>query len=486
MKFRTFTVSALTIIAGLIITSCSKSNSITVSTPVLQIGQEVSDAAPLSGSIKGTMVTGKTYVIGGNVTVNAGDTLLLQPGVRVKVKKGLTILVKGVFISLGSKSQPNWIGPYDSLVKTDQIGANPETDPAYSGYWTGIACDPSCTLFDMKWTHLEFTGGTYGATFFPVGKAAGKTAFGVLFQNPDGNIIVEDSWFYGSVDDIFRVSSGHFSFMRNTFEKCGFTGGDGINVKGGSIGDMAYNLCVGSATNATKASNKKSPGPQCDVNMYNNTYIDCGFRQVDPTGRGGSLNYEEGAKGAAFNNLIVNCRCGLRVDNKPHADFANLTYGYNYSYGDSLSVCDNFYPVPPTYSVTIPEPTDIPTPTQAVFPDSLYSKTYLYAQDASGDGIHWDKPYDGSSFVQKNNPEFVNFPLPIPNIKHLSDVSAVGNFDFRLQAGSPAIGAGTTDPNKISPLNATSSVTDPNLKAIVTPPGADCGCYQSNGTGNQH
>jgi hypothetical protein len=274
--------------------------------------------------------------------------------------------------------------------------------------------------------------------------------------------------------------------MRNTFEKCGFTGGDAVNVKGSSVGDMAYNLFVGTATNATKASNKSTKGIQTNVNMYNNTYISGGYRQKDPTGRGGSINYEEGAKGKAFNNLMVNCRVGVRIHNKPHADITNMKYGYNYNYGDSLRVCNNFYPVDPTTSVTVPQPTDIPTPTEAIFPAAKYSQAFLYVQNASGDCPNIVAPYDGSSFVKQNNPKFVNFPLPETGIAHLSDVSAVGSFDFHLQSSSPAIGKGTNNSSIISPINATSSVTDANLKATVTLPGADMGCFQSNGTGNQH
>jgi hypothetical protein len=94
-------------------------------------------------------------------------------------------------------------------------------------------------------------------------------------------------------------------------------------------------------------------------------------------------------------------------------------------------------------------------------------------------------PYDGSSFVKVGNPLFTNFPLPITGISRLSDVSAVGTFNFKLQSSSPAIGKGTTDAAKIAPLNSI-QVADARFKPTVTLPGADMGCYQSNGTGNQH
>ncbi|MGC9150649.1 MAG: hypothetical protein ACP5F6_02650 [Microbacter sp.] len=484
MKARILFLSVISLIVGILLSSCS-TNSVSVSKPPLVIGQPISAGSTLSGNVKGTMLSGQTYTMTGNITVNEGDTLLLQPGVHLKVGRGLTILVKGVFISLGTKDNPNWIGPDKSFAKTDQVGYPVQNDSAYVGYWTGINCEPSCPLVDIKWTHVDYTGASFPANFFPTGKSAGATSFGIYFQNINGNFIFEDSWMYGTIDDAIRIAAGKFELMRNTFEKCGYTGGDVINVKSGAVGDMAYNLFVGAATNSTKAAMPNSTNVQTNVTMYNNTYINGGYRQKDPTGRGGSLNYESGAKGAAFNNLIVNCRVGLRIHNNPAADVQHMKYGYNYSYGDSLSVCNMFYPVPPTTSVTVPQPTDIPTPPASIFPASLYSAAYLYQLDASGNCIHMDVPYDGSSFVQKGNPLFVNFPLPEAGIRRLSDISAVGNFNFKLQNGSPAAGKGTIDPSLIAPLMAV-QISDPNLKPTITMPGVDMGCYQLNGSGNQH
>jgi len=488
MKTKFFSLGALALIAVSAFTACT-SDKATVSTPPVVIGQAVSDAAPLSGSVKGTMLSGKTYTAGSDITINAGDTLLLQPGVTLKVGRGKTILVKGVLISLGTKTLPNYIGPDRTFTKTDAVGAPAAADSAYIGYWTGINCEPTCTLLDLKWTHIEYTGAAFGATFFPAGESAGSGSKGIVFSNPNGDFIMEDSWMYGSIDDAVRISTGRLHIMRNTFEKCGATGGDCLNAKSGSIGDMAYNLFVGTATNATKASNKGGVGSQTNINMYNNTYICGGYRQKAPTGRGGSINYEEGARGKAFNNLIVNCRAGVRIHNNPAADVANMSYGYNYSYGDSLRVMNNVYPVGAsltsgTTSVTVPQSTDIPAYT-ALLSNVNFQQAYLYTI-VGGICPNIIAPYDGSAYVKVGNPMFTGFTLPLTGITRLADVSAVGSFTFKLQSTSPALGKGTADASKIAPLNAV-QVTNKNFKPTeVTLPGVDMGCYQSNGIGNQH
>ena len=60
------------------------------------------------------------------------------------------------------------------------------------------------------------------------------------------------------------------------------------------------------------------PGfPASNVRMYNNTIVNSGYRRSAAV-RGGSINFEEGAGGMAYNNLIVNCKFGLRVVNNPY------------------------------------------------------------------------------------------------------------------------------------------------------------------------
>jgi len=200
--------------------------------------------------------------------------------------------------------------------------------------------------------------------------------------------------------------------------------------------------------------------------MWNNTFISCGYRQIQ-TGRGANINFEEGARGMAYNNLMVNCKFGLRIVNNPAADTANIRYGNNFEYADSLVAANQIYPTNASLSGgwTKPQPTDIPDFTK--FLPSTYQP---------GD------TYDGSSVVQKNNPLFYNFPLPVPGNVPLYGIQAVAKYDFRLQAGSPAIGKGYTGlvPIGAVPIDPKYGVTE------MTLPGIDIGAFQSNGKGNQH
>ena len=441
--------------------SCVKKGNdvIYTSVPKVKAAQGISDSIPLCGTYKGHMATGKTYTVGSgcNIVVNAGDTLFMDEGVHLYMSPASSIVVKGTFISLGTQTNPNWI-TVNGMVKTDNPDIPAGSDSAYTSarLWCGINCDTSCRLLVLKWTHVEYTSANFVGT--PPLTSVSGTSHAIFFQNADGVFVMEDSWLYGSADEV-RVSGGKICVMRNTIEKFGFTGGDGFNAKHGTTGDMAYNLFVGVATNGTKASDKGTYyGPQTNVAMYNNTYLNGGYRRSS-AGRGGSLNFEEGSRGIAYNNLIVNCKFGLRIVNNPPADTANMKYGYTYNYGDSENIVDQFYP---QGYITIPQATDIP------LPSSFLPNPYTLGQ-----------AYTATSLIGANNPMFVNYPLPAPGVMN---IAYVGNFNFHLRSGSPALGKGykAFSPMAVVPVDPVFGATE------ITPPGIDIGCYQADGTGNQH
>jgi hypothetical protein len=203
--------------------------------------------------------------------------------------------------------------------------------------------------------------------------------------------------------------------------------------------------------------------PQTNVVMYNNTFVSGGYRQVQ-SGRGGTINYEEGAAGMYYNNVAVNCKFGYRVVGSPVADVAHLSYGYNYQYADSLGLTNQFYP---TGYITTPMPTDIPSITSTA--------KYLPS------GYQLGAVYDGTDVISKLNPQFVNFPLPA-TAHPLPSYNAINGGNFRLQITSPLIGKGYTafQPLIVVPLVPIYGLSE------ATAPGADLGCYQLNGRGNQH
>jgi hypothetical protein len=498
MKTTSILLVASALLIGLMSSCKKKSSSSTetthLSTPPYQIGQPISPGNLGTGSYKGTMTSGNTYTLTGDFTINIGDTVLLQSGVTVCVKPGVTIIVKGALISLGTQSAPNSIEPC-GITPVDQVGNNPATDPAWNGgngTWTGINCDTSCKLLDIQWTHIGYCGAAFATTENFVGGTAGGTSYAILFQNPNGDCIVTDSWLYGCIDDAVRFAGGRIYFARNTLEKMGYTGGDGLNAKNGTQGDMCFNLCIGNATNSTKCSNKGGSATECNINMYNNTYVDCGYRQAQYTPRGSDIDYEQQGEGLCYNNLIVNCRNGIRVGNGenqiPWPDTNHLTISNNYIYADSTWEVNQFFCYNAGSGLK-PNAYVIPTANQLGLPANFYDPT----SNPNGDVL----PINDPSLAGVNNPMFVNFPLPEPvagnNLSAIASVEtgvAVNgkNFDFHLQSGSPAIGKGFTGfapfKNIINPVTA--DVKNPNFAPVISQPSADIGCYPSTGGGNQH
>ena len=463
-----FTYLIAILVIGL--TSCTKTEETKdLWQAVIVPASPISESAPLTGALKGTMLAGKTYTVSGDIFVNTGDTLIIQPGVTVNFTGTggvpVGIGVKGTLLSLGTKEAPIYL-TYPGVTRTDQLGANPDTDPALKGKWTGVIGATTCPLIVLKWTHVDFGGATISSAMKSF--TGGSSPYPVYFANPDGSFILEDSWIYGSVDDPFIINGGKIHVMRNTFEKCGYTGGEAMNSKAGTIGDFAYNLCIGMATNGPKVSNiNVAVGkPGSNVRIYNNTIINCGYRR-SAAGRGGSINFEEGAAGMAYNNLIVNCKFGLRIVNNPIADTANIKYGYNFYYADSLSVASQFIPsLAVSTAISKAQETDIPKPS-----------TYLPAGWLIGQAYTAN-----AAVVGANNPQFINAPVPLPAGLMLRDIAVVGTSNYALKPNSPCIGAGYTGFTPRADV-----IQDLRLGATeITPPGKDIGCYQSNGRGNQH
>ena len=436
------------IVMAVIVSSCHKSEMVTISKPVISAGQGITSDT-LGGSIKGTLLAGKTYYFKTDIIINAGDTLLMQDGVNLialgdgsTYAKSPQITVNGTFISLGSEFSQNYISVLPSMRTRDN---------AFKGLWGGIQASATSGDVIIKWTHIGYVGGPAGPANDPAVYTAGAARFSISFSNINANFILEDSWVSFSKDDNVRVGSGKISIMRSTFEMNGESGGEAINCKSGTVGDIAYNLIIGAATNGLKISNSGGTTVQCNVNAYNNTILNSGFRQVQ-SGRGGSINYEKGAKGKSYNNLIVNCRFGIRITSD--ADVPNTLYDNQYYYASANNLLTQFYP---STGIAVAKPGDIKSATPS-------DKNPLFAS------------YNTDAF------NYATATIPMGIAAQPDYLVFVGNADFRLNPGSPALNKGKTD---FQPLKAV-TITGGIYGADITLPGKDIGAFQDDGSGNRH
>ncbi len=478
----------------LAISSCSTSTSVKQGTPYKAPPGSITGDT-IKGTLTGTagqtmfvLQQDSTYYMPSDVIIPAGDTLLILPGVQVIVSTASTaqtgtpeFQVNGTFISNGTAADPIFL----TVPKALRLYNNLVT-----GLWGGVAGSLTSGDIILKYTHVEFAGGSSSQTDALYGPGAARYA--VWFENPNANFIMEDSWITGAVDDPVRVTSGRFSIFRNVFECNSNTSGDGPNIKSGSLGDMAYNLVIGTCTNGPKLANKGGINPQTGADLYNNTYITCGWR-CNLTARAGSTDIEQGAYGIEYNNLIVNCRTGFRLVANPLADTTDTYYDYQWYYGSTDSVVLHF------------------------------------CNDGLDGGVQWPKPHDdnGKAWATgANDPMFVGynpatavpaarftFADPFNSQEAVENVmfanssrfSEEGTFtsNFNLQPGSPCVGTAYTGAIKTTtasavyptvgttirvPMNAVTSI-----KSASNPYGADYttlglgkdfGAYQQDGSGN--
>lgn len=389
-----------------VLASCSKHEKNTNVTPVLPPSHPIAPGN-ISGFVKGTLLANDVYTVTGDLTVKKGDTLAAQAGATIIIKNDAQITVVGVLDIEGTQS------------KTVSFNSDARTP----GSWGGLACD-SAQAVTIKWAHIDNAGGPD-----PTGSPRKTISVTVPIK-----VDVEDSWITNGQDDEIAVKGGaKITLLRNTITSSGSTDGEAINIKLGVTGDVAYNVIFSQAGTAVKLeTNDQVPFPQTIVNVYNNTFVSCGWRRgaAEP-GRGISVGVN--AIGHMFNNIMVNNYQGLELF--ADGDYKDCTYGNNLFFATQATFVDQT--VSPTVTVNLA--------------DNFYPSDGVGKAQAS-DLISVDPMF--SSF----NGAFV-----LPN-------GAANPNDFHLKTGSPAIGKGTANFNIVT----------------VVKPNVDLGAYPTDGTGNKH
>src|SRR5882757_83522 len=163
-------ITFLMVAATLLLGACHKDEITHISPSKISAGQAITTDT-LTGTVKGTLITGKTYYFSHNIIINQGDTLLMQEGSKlIAIGDGKStatspqITCDGTFISLGTAANNNFITVPDDQRTTANIG---------KGFWGGIQCGANSGDVILKWTHLEFAGGPADATADPAVFASG-------------------------------------------------------------------------------------------------------------------------------------------------------------------------------------------------------------------------------------------------------------------------------------------------------------------------
>lgn len=427
--------------ASALLTSCSKDEKIT-SDKI----QEYNN----SGEVSGTWEKNSVHYVDGNIVVPKGESLTIQEGVKVIVKGDGTqgnspeLTVAGNLYCMGTAA-----APITFTVEDNKQGI----ENAFKGYWGGIQCTQDAQEVVLLYTDVEYTGAPAEAGSPAVAAdiyAEGDPRFGFMYGNTDGKLVMEHCTIKYSVDDAMRVLGGHILLAYNKYIYNGSTGGEAINIKSGTTGDMAYNFVYGCATNGYKWSNSGGFSPQTDMNVYNNTVINSGWRRTK-AGRGGSINIEKGGRGMIYNNIIVNCKYGARVvgDDPQNpgdgADIANTFLGYSWYYGDDQGIVDEFYP-------------------------------------SAGVITQGDKETDKDVVggVGANDPMFSGYDVSTFNSATATDPAQISEMpdisNFKLKNSSPALSGGKTS---FSPKNNSPIVV--NGQSYSSPaPSPFYGCFGSN------
>src|SRR6266481_9708619 len=87
------------------ISSCKKAELTTFTKVKIPTSSPIA-AGNISGFVKGTLLSGETYTVTGDITIKKGDTLSAQPGAIVIVKNNAQFNVQGVLNLLGSQDSP--------------------------------------------------------------------------------------------------------------------------------------------------------------------------------------------------------------------------------------------------------------------------------------------------------------------------------------------------------------------------------------------
>lgn len=413
-----------------------------------------------TGPVEGTWKKYSVVNVTGHINVPAGKTLTIEEGVEIIVSTAgqdanqtkIEFIVNGNLYCYGTEADPILI----SVPAAERTTAN-----TFKRLWGGVIGSGTCGEIIFDHVIIEYTGAVTTLTspsvtsglFKPAG-GEGMVAFNT--NNPKGKYVITNSVFRSTGEDAIYVQGGSCIFTNNTFYAVGEAGGEAINVKAGCKVDAAYNLMYSPNTNGFKLSNSGADGGerfQAQINAYNNTIINSGWRRDPNKPKGGSVWGEAGCLINVYNNLIVNSMFGAKapqfgIDGAVGPDLnSKIDYNY-YASGSQQSAISQH----------------IANGTVTAFDGFKPGVT---------DVVYGSHDVRGTALGDKD-PKFVNFPFTTnPLLSYTFDSS----WNFRLQTGSPALTGGKTD---FTPYYSSTGITIDGKTYKSPLPSAYFGAFGTN------
>ena len=392
------------------------------------ISVSYNDPVNVKGDIQGVWEKYSVINVTGHISIPEGKTLTIEEGVEVIVSSAgqdenntkIEIIVNGDLYCYGTDEYPVTF----TVPENERTAQN-----TFTRLWGGVIGSATCGAIVFDNVVIEYTGAVTTRTspsvvsglFKPAG-GEGMVAFNT--NNPSGKYVIVNSTFRNTGEDAIYVQGGSCIFANNLFYAVGEAGGEAINVKAGCKVDAAFNVMYSANTNALKLSNSGADGGarfQAQINGYNNTVINTGWRRDPNKPKGGSVWGEDGCLINIYNNLFVNCMFAAKAPD----------FGVEGAEGPDLNskVDYNFY-TSGTAQSSIPQ--HIANGTVTAF-DGFKAgvKDVVYGAN--------DKRGNSAGDL---DPKFINFPFLTNSILSYSFDKS---WNFHLQAGSPALTGAKTD-----------------------------------------
>lgn len=377
-----------------------------VTTDSTETGSSDVITTALASYPKGSIVWTKDTTLTESFKVPEGVSLYIEPGVTVtansKADPPIELVVLGNLYCMGTADKP--VTFTSDTKKTED--------------WGGIICGYNSEEVVLNHTNFNYAGATPTGTSISVQNHLFKTEIdgGVPafhFCNVNGRFVITNCVFNESYNDQTYFTGGSCIIANNIFKDSGNAkdGGEAINFKSGCKADIAGNVIYNACTNAFKLSNSgvSEEIPSSQLNIYNNTVVNCGWRR-SKNKKGGSVWLEKGIEPVFVNNIIYDCRFGVKQPDKDGAG--------------KEAVCT---------------------------PNYLFASTAAGVSQfsASEPGVMFYQTDVHSSKAGDMDPLFVNYSLTKGmNINCETDDQTKGapqyfvdGWDFHLKAGSPALNA---------------------------------------------